>query len=495
MLKKRNLTSFVLSIVFLTVSGFASETVLLYFYGENPQVPTAPHTQNLIRQVVPLLEELAQQGHPIRGVDAYQNVDFALQWNIKELPTFIMVVNGQTVDRINGIDEPARMKPRLMQMLGAVQNSVAQPSASPNPLPQLPVHAAPVQPTQIRQVGAVMSQRELSSQYDNPFIKATVRLRIDGSDSHDWGTGTIIDAGNGHATILTCGHIFRDSQGRGRIEVNLFSENSEKKLHGKLIQYDVERDIAFVSITPNFPVTAVPLAPRDFALHDGETVISTGCDGGAEPTLKHHRILSSNTVFSQTMPAFYYVQVDNPPVQGRSGGGLFSKEGYLVGVCSVADGEAGFFIPLSTVRYEMGKQPQLAVIDQNSGFSPLTAEPVPLIANPVASLANAPKPLQNNTSETLSPEEQATLDQIRRYQQDGAKIVCVIYSERNPNQSIDVIQLQSASPQFLNALREQTPTGSSNSLNSATSNTSNVIAPSTLHNGNTRIPTAFPVMH
>ena len=42
------------------------------------------------------------------------------------------------------------------------------------------------------------------------------------------GTGTVIDCRQGEALILTCGHIFRDSAGKGRIEVDLFELELDK---------------------------------------------------------------------------------------------------------------------------------------------------------------------------------------------------------------------------------------------------------------------------
>ena len=56
---------------------------------------------------------------------------------------------------------------------------------------------------------------------DATLIAASVRLRVEDADGHSCGSGTIIDARGGEALILTCGHIFRDSKGKGRIEVDL----------------------------------------------------------------------------------------------------------------------------------------------------------------------------------------------------------------------------------------------------------------------------------
>jgi len=52
----------------------------------------------------------------------------------------------------------------------------------------------------------------------------------------------------------------------------------------------------------------------------------------------------------------------------------------------------------------------------------------------------------------MSREEQATLEEIERRQQDGDEVIVIIRSSRNPEVRSDVIVLNGASDQFLNAL-------------------------------------------
>ena len=44
-------------------------------------------------------------------------------------------------------------------------------------------------------------------------LASSVRLKIEDADGNSVGSGTIIDARAGEALVLTCGHIFRESQG------------------------------------------------------------------------------------------------------------------------------------------------------------------------------------------------------------------------------------------------------------------------------------------
>ncbi len=78
---------------------------------------------------------------------------------------------------------------------------------------------------------------------DAKLIAASVRLRIEDPNGNSCGSGTIIDARGGDALILTCGHIFRDSQGKGKIDVDLFGPYAGQRVTGQLISYDLKRDV------------------------------------------------------------------------------------------------------------------------------------------------------------------------------------------------------------------------------------------------------------
>ena len=75
--------------------------------------------------------------------------------------------------------------------------------------------------------------------------------------------------------MLTCGHIFRDSQGKGQITVDLCGPAAPQDLPGKLVRYDcTTNDIGLVSIRPGVPVRAAPIAPREYQVSKGDPVIT-----------------------------------------------------------------------------------------------------------------------------------------------------------------------------------------------------------------------------
>ncbi|MDR3182893.1 MAG: trypsin-like peptidase domain-containing protein [Planctomycetaceae bacterium] len=323
---------------------------------------------------------------------------------------------------------------------------------------------------------------------DNPLINASVKLRVDAANAHSWGTGTIIDTRSGEALVLTCGHIFRDSQGQGNIEVHLFNGSSNVTVLGRCLYYDLEIDLALVAIRPPCPVTAAAIAPEHYVIRKDQPALSVGCDGGGQPTVRTHTVMSTDRVGTpqNNAVAFHYVQVSGAPVSGRSGGGLFSTEGYLIGVCNTADPveNDGQFVPPSVIRYVLDqrrltdiykKEIDTKLLPANdtlvrtvdagmkqrrSPLKPLEALPAAAESQPkVADVftANVPAETAKTTSQkTITPKEKATLDEVKRLKQDGNEIVLIVKSRRNPDVPIDVIYLNNTSDEFIDSLAKNT---------------------------------------
>ena len=98
-------------------------------------------------------------------------------------------------------------------------------------------------------------------------------------------------------------------------------------------------------------------------MRKGDRVISVGCDGGADATVRETVVKSINRYSG---PA--NLQVGFQPVQGRSGGGLFTPDGFVVGVCNAGDpaDNEGEFSHLSVVD-ELIERNGLAFVAQPRG--------------------------------------------------------------------------------------------------------------------------------
>ncbi len=471
----------------LALSG-AGDTALLDFYSDS----CGP-----CRQMFPVVERLAAAGYPVRKVNVDREPQLAARFGINRIPCFVVVVNGKETDRLLGATSYDRLEAMCKLALArrpAPASTPTQPAAPPIQLASgtpttggmtMPaVHSEPafsagaVVPAVNKTTAPAYAMAEPGRQAasapgpsDADLLAATVRLRIEDSTGQSCGTGTIIDARQGEALILTCGHLFRESQGKGKVEVDLYGAQSARAVPGRVIGYNLDRDVALLSIHTPGPVAVARVAPPGYQLKKGAAVATVGCSNGDDPTVRHSRITSMDKFVGPPN-----VQVAGQPVQGRSGGGLFSREGYVIGVCNAADpaDNEGLFAAPACIYAQLDAA-NLASIYRSGGESAgalVAAAPPPMpksmpqpdsLLQPTAastrepaameSLAVAPAAAETGSQQQpLRPEEQAALDQIRRSQAEGAEVIFVIRSRSNPESPSKVFVLDKASPAFVEQL-------------------------------------------
>jgi hypothetical protein len=275
-------------------------------------------------------------------------------------------------------------------------------------------------------------------------LAATVRLRIDDERGRSYGTGTIIDVHQDEALVVTCGHIFRDSAGKGSILVDLFHPQSPQPLAGTLVNYDLDRDVGLVSIPLPVPVAPVPVAGVDCRLQPGQSVFSMGCDRGREPSAMEGTL---NAVNRYSGPA--NLSVSGQPVDGRSGGGLFSREGVLIGVCNAADPQdnEGLYAAAGTIHAELDRS-GLGFVYRRNGASIANAEPAYLpSARPAghgASPPALPSPANNAPASAPFPHVH------------DSEVICIVRSRSNPQATSQVFLLEQPSSDFMVRLAQET---------------------------------------
>ncbi len=273
------------------------------------------------------------------------------------------------------------------------------------------------------------------------------RLTVEDASGFSFGSGTMVDTRDGNVLIVTCGHIFRDSQGKGKITVDVFGSSPQPKLVGYLVGFDLKRDIGLVSIQPTAPVTTIPVATPDYQVSVGDRVVSVGCDNGANPSVRESKVNSRDKFLG---PA--NLQVAGLPVQGRSGGGLFSSNGLLIGVCNAADpaDNEGLFAAANTIHAQLD-QAGLASVYQRAGGAAntaLAANPTPLMpaqmppanltgASSAAAIARGNIANAAAALEQLSPGERATLAELRQKSQGAEVILHCPLAHRSQGQERD----------------------------------------------------------
>ena len=120
---------------------------------------------------------------------------------------------------------------------------------------------------------------------------------------------------------------------------------------GRLIDYDMKSEVGLIRIATTYSVKAAHRV-MGYASRTGDQVVSIGCDGGADATVKETHVTSINRYVGAPN-----LQVAFQPVQGRSGGGLFTPDGQVVGVCYAADpeGNEGLFASPPALREELDR--------------------------------------------------------------------------------------------------------------------------------------------
>jgi thiol-disulfide isomerase/thioredoxin len=473
------------------------------------------------RQMAPLVGEITAAGWVVRHVDVDHEGELVRRFGVTGVPCYVLLVKGQEVGRINGATTRGELEQLLAKSrqplgLAAVAAPPAATSMAGIPVPVTPagaplstepkaapqttgaaiMTAGPAAARQPDRLADASPRRQPSAPpaaappasaggpsldpaqraaLERRLMASTARLLVEDSQGVSRGTGTVIDCRQGEALILTCGHIFRDSQGKGRVEVDLFGPDGPRGVAGQVVSWDLKRDLALVSIFTDRQIEPVRVGGTDRSTQPGASVVTVGCDGGADPTIHHSRITAVDKYLG---PA--NVQVAGQPVQGRSGGGLFALDGTLIGVCNAADpaDNEGLFAALPTIHeqldeaglafvyrsvYPSGGAGDVAAVSSGPALPSMPTE-MPAVsfdrrdradALPTAATAhsNVPNTAGPNTAGTqkLSPGEQALIDHVWRH--DGeAEVICIVRPRGGAQTASDVFVLQGTGRDFVEQL-------------------------------------------
>ena len=439
-------------VLWAALAGGASDVVLVEF--------TDPRCQPC-RAMQPVVERLAGEQLPIRQVDVTQQPQLARQYRIVAYPTFVLFAGDREVQRFAGMttyDDLVQMIARGQMPRALDARSVA--TAAPNAAAEMPL---------VRGQGPDATQP--LAQSANPeqlALAASVRLKVEENGGFGVGTGTIIDthfdeqSKQYEALIVTCGHLFKASGGKGKIEVELFAPGARSPVAGELLDYDEHLDIALVSIWPGMKLTPAPVAGPADVVRPQDPVFTVGCSEGRDPTIERSKIHAVNRYANRPN-----LTVGGRPANGRSGGGLFNAAGQLIGVCNAddpADGE-GIYAGPAAVHGQLDKFNLQAVYQR--GMSPLPLgegrgegrlasheEPVAdslAQSNPTA-MAPAvddpgvdPAPLEAPAQpQAFTPDSTAPL--LARSAAGGRKeLVCIVRSADSPRGASEVLVIDDAS--------------------------------------------------
>lgn len=232
----------------------------------------------------------------------------------------------------------------------------------------LPVPGGAQEPGSRRIAPGTTNPADLPRPLDDVTIRPTVLIR----NGNSRGSGTIIGSTRGRALILTAAHVI-DGPGDPAIELHRYNLGIEgRKLGGvwpkvypaRVVATDPDADVAVLLVEGLAKLPYVASLDPDLGRTPpgGSSVTSVGIDQASDlnawdSKIRGTALLSRNKVetaddASSFAPASpfrveggirettvdgrdrrLFLITEHAPIQGRSGGGLFSEEGRLLGLC------------------------------------------------------------------------------------------------------------------------------------------------------------------
>ncbi len=432
------------AIALLAVLSNPGQPVLLDFYADG----CGP-----CRTMEPTVRRLIADGYSVRKVNVGREQQLAAQFGISHVPTFVVVSGDREIKRFVG---PTSYDELVRYLRGPPQTTPANSTASADTemaatAPAPTEHIAPSRPpTSARQQA----------------MQATVRLRIEGPQSNSFGTGTVIHARGDEALVMTCGHLFRDTQDKGKILADLFAPGVQNPVPGVLVAYDLENDTALVAIKANVPLTPIQIAPASHRVRAGDRVFSIGCDHGKAPSLRASQVTAVN---KYDIPD--NIVVAGAPVIGRSGGGLFTDDGQLIGVCNLANQEddEGLYAALTLLHHSLDQNKlswiyrangaQVAVAPTPNGL-PAMQHQHTLPSPPGTPPPRMPQQMPNvPLAGPLAASNPGGANSLLPNLSGDEEIIVIIRSRNNPQAESRTIYLNSPSRELVNLLAQESRRG------------------------------------
>lgn len=374
---------------------------LIYFYDES---------ENRDQSSAEAIRVATESGFRIREVAAKRFPNLVKMFQIRRLPSLVLLRRNRLNDRHEGrfgfprIREMfAKMRDNRQARRERIREMIAgsgRINRTDAPSTRLPSTSPPIAPRYIQTSansnagsngsaaaripkpldrGGRFAVAHRPSLAEQTAFNATVRLRVVDPSGTSHGTGTIIHSQGLDALVLTCGHIFRESKGRGRIEADVLFPEGATTVTGKLISYDSRaHDIALLTLRTHKNIPPVKVAGRKDSLIKFEEVFTVGCDKGRSPTIRR-----SHYKRKATYDGVEKHDVYGRPIDGRSGGGLFNQRGELIGVCNAAavHADEGIYSGLKTIYHQLTQSHLVHLFDESKVESLAATRRAPQLPN------------------------------------------------------------------------------------------------------------------
>lgn len=358
------------------------------------------------RQMKPAVERLVGQGYPIKAVDVDRSPDLAERYKVSGVPTFVVVdpASGKELGRTSGL-QPAENLVALYNQARARMPSRTRVKAEtaeaddaerdndrdddrPTARAQAPDREADDAPE---------PARDAPRPHVNPKPWETVvRIKVHGAGAIGFGSGTIIASTPQESLILTCAHIFKYDSGpqdppsrfRRRITIDLFDGSlggpknnqvhyTQETFAGEAVDYDFSRDVGLIRIRPGRRLPAARVVPPYWKPAPRMGMVTVGCSEGHDATAWNTVIVNPAFRGLAGQDSYEAIECMIAPKQGRSGGGLFTSDGYVAGVCDFAEprGNHGLYAAPKSIYHILDRNKLMAL------YLPPRSRPETLVAD------------------------------------------------------------------------------------------------------------------
>ena len=349
------------------------------------------------RQMRPAIEQLINKGYPVREIDIDRSPDLAERYHVSAVPTFIVTDQaGRTLARTEGL-QPAAELARMFLEAKAKQDASAPAETQPEARRLSAENTGDAAERQPETTTDNETDAPAATGPVNPRPwESVVRIKVHARGSIGFGSGTIIYSSPKEAIILTCAHIFKmegsaqapPSRFPLKISVDLFDGKltglnpamvhyANETFEGKAIDYDFTRDVGLIRIRPGRKLAYSRVVPRHWTPKTRMGMITVGCSEGHDATAWDTTIVNPGTRPLVGNNSYDAIECMVAPKQGRSGGGLFTSDGYIAGVCDFAEpqGNHGLYAAPRSIYQILDRNNLMAL------YAPPTNRPPALLAS------------------------------------------------------------------------------------------------------------------
>jgi thiol-disulfide isomerase/thioredoxin len=346
------------------------------------------------QQMRSAIKRLVADGYPVKSVDVDRSQGLAARYGIREVPTFVVIDSaGRELARTSGL-QPAS---ELAALYGKAKTKLARAAE--------PAEDEPEPATAADEESDEPKRPQVARRGPDPW-KTVVRIRIRGAHAEGVGSGTIVYSTPEEAIILTCAHIFHvdgvsQQYHPSRFPLAIAIDLFDGELHGlrpamvhpvetvagKAIDYDFGLDVGLIRIRPGRKLSSSPVVPAGWSPREGMPMTTVGCSEGHNATAWSTRVTNRSVRGLVGNNRYEATECAYAPKQGRSGGGLYTLDGYLAGVCDFAEprGAHGLYASPRSIQ---------KILDKNAltiCYNPSSAPPEVLLASRGRGAAAAPK--------------------------------------------------------------------------------------------------------